>query len=627
MKPERNAPCPCGSGKTFEKCCLEWYESAKPKVAWKKAAPTAVECDQLEALFNAGRLAELESQAHLLLEKYPESGFVWNLLGASLQMQGKDGLAALQNAAKFLPDDADVHSNLGNVLGDLGRLDEAEASYRRALQIDPHNANVLSNLGITLGDLGRLDEAEASYRRALQIKPGIAETHYNLGNTLKGLGRLNEAEASYRRALQIKPDFAQAHCNLGITLHELGRLDEAEASHRQALQINPDIAEAYDNLGSMLLKLGKLSEAESLCRRALDIKPDFFEAHISLGRILLKLGRLNEAEACYRQALEIKPDYAKEYNNFGNIHRYLGNTDQAISIFQKVLTIDPHGEGVNAAVSLTVLYYLNENIGQSRRMLDISQPINATSGFEQQNARAYWNYMGFLLSKKQEDNDKKHQEKGAGQLYVIGDSHCLSAHGALVSYRDREMKCSAELIVGCKQWHLGNNSQNRFKSQFQNIVETLPHASEILLLIGEIDCRHDEGVIKAWKKSPEMTMEDIARATVTSYISYVARVAAKFGHRVIVGGIPAVNIVRLHTLDTETADQLVKLIRLFNAILKENALVAGLDFLDVFALTDRGDGIANGEWHIDQFHLQPSAMIDAFGKYLVASEHSALQLD
>ena len=204
MKPERNAPCPCGSGKTFEKCCLEWYESAKPKVAGKKAAPTAAECGQLEALFNAGRLAELESQARLLLEEYPESGFIWNLLGASLQMQGKDGLAALQNAAKFLPDDADVHSNLGNVLGDLGRLDEAEACYRRALQIDPHNANVLSNLGATLSDLGRPDEAEASYRRALQIKPGFAEAHSNLALLFNAQGNSIMALDSIKQSLKIK---------------------------------------------------------------------------------------------------------------------------------------------------------------------------------------------------------------------------------------------------------------------------------------------------------------------------------------------------------------------------------------------------------------------------------------
>ncbi len=329
IKPGKGDPCSCGSGKTFEKCCMEWYESAKPKVAGKKAAPTAAECNQLEALFSAGRLAELEGRARLLLEKYPESGFVWNLLGASLQMQGKDGLAALQNATKFLPNDADAHSNLGNVLGDLGRLDEAEACYRRALRIDPHNANVLSNLGITLGDLGRLDEAEACYRRALKIKPAIAEVHINLGKILGDSGRLAEAEACYRRALKINSGIAEAHGNLGNIFRKLGRLDEAEACYRQAVRIKPNYAEAHHNLGNILRDMERLDEAEACCRRALEIKPSYVEAYHNLGNVLQKLGQLDKAIACYRRTLEIKPDYVEAYNNLLFGSNYLPNQSPA----------------------------------------------------------------------------------------------------------------------------------------------------------------------------------------------------------------------------------------------------------------------------------------------------------
>ena len=126
--------------------------------------------------------------------------------------------------------------------------DEAEASYRRALQIKPDYAEALSNLGRTLNDLGRLEEAEACYRRALQIKPEYAEVLSNLGITLRELGRMGEAEACYRRALQIKPDYAEALSNLGSTLHDLGRLDEAESSWRRALMIKPDYALAHSNL-------------------------------------------------------------------------------------------------------------------------------------------------------------------------------------------------------------------------------------------------------------------------------------------------------------------------------------------------------------------------------------------
>jgi protein O-GlcNAc transferase len=109
--------------------------------------------------------------------------------------------------------------------------------------------------------LGRLNDAGASYRMALQIKPDLADAHYDLGNTLHELGQLDEAEASYRRALENKPDFAEVYSNFGITLKTLGRLDEAEACYRQALRIKPDLAEAHNNLGIVLKDMCRLDEA------------------------------------------------------------------------------------------------------------------------------------------------------------------------------------------------------------------------------------------------------------------------------------------------------------------------------------------------------------------------------
>jgi protein O-GlcNAc transferase len=116
------------------------------------------------------------------------------------------------------------------------------------IELKPDFVEAHSNLGNLLRDLGRLNEAEASCRQALQIQPDFAEAHNNLGIILKDLGRRNEAEASYRRALQIKPDYAEAHSNLGIVLKDLDRLDEAITSFRQALQVKPDYAEAHSNL-------------------------------------------------------------------------------------------------------------------------------------------------------------------------------------------------------------------------------------------------------------------------------------------------------------------------------------------------------------------------------------------
>jgi Flp pilus assembly protein TadD len=60
-----------------------------------------------------------------------------------------------------------------------------------ALEISPNIAEAHSNLGGTLQELGRLKEAEVSYKRAIALKPDYAKAHSNLGITLKELGRLD----------------------------------------------------------------------------------------------------------------------------------------------------------------------------------------------------------------------------------------------------------------------------------------------------------------------------------------------------------------------------------------------------------------------------------------------------
>ncbi|MEO8331907.1 MAG: tetratricopeptide repeat protein [Gallionella sp.] len=274
----------------------------------KQNNPSPEEMNTLGALFGQRLYMEAATLAKALTVRYPLNGIGWTVLGVAYSQMGRnaDALEPMQKAALLAPGDADAHSNLGNTLRSLGKLDEAEASCRRALQIKPDFVEAHSNLGNTLRDLGRLDEAEASYRMALQIKPDFVEAHSNLGNALRDLGRLDEAEASYRLAMQFRPAFAEAHCNLGNTLRDLGRLDEAEASYRLALKFKPAFAEAHCNLGNTLRDLGRLDEAEASYRLALQAKPDFVDALNNLALLFNEQGKSMMALNIVKQSLQIK---------------------------------------------------------------------------------------------------------------------------------------------------------------------------------------------------------------------------------------------------------------------------------------------------------------------------------
>ncbi|WP_413677317.1 tetratricopeptide repeat protein [Prochlorococcus sp. MIT 0916] len=234
-----------------------------------------------------------------------------------------------------------VFSNYGTILQNLGRLQEAEFSYRKAIEIKPDFAEAHYNLGIILNDLGKLNEVEFSYRKAIEIKPDFAEAHYNLGNVLRDLGKLKDAELSTRKAIEIKPDYADVHFNLGIILNDLGQLKDAELSTRKAIEIKPDFAEAHYNLGNVLRDLGKSKEAELSYCKAIEIKPDFADAHSNLGSILSDLGKLKQAELSTRKAIEIKPDFAEAYYNLGNVLRDLCKLKEAELSYCKAIEIKP----------------------------------------------------------------------------------------------------------------------------------------------------------------------------------------------------------------------------------------------------------------------------------------------
>jgi len=299
------------------------------------------EHDRLAALFNGGRHGELEILAHRLTERHPENGYVWMMLGLSLQLQGKEALPNLEKAAELAPEDAEVQCNLGNVQKERGRYEAAQESYRRALEIDPGYALAHYNLGHTLEIAGQSEAAVESYRNAVQAQANFIPAHYNLGNNLRTLGRLEEAAGCYRQVLRLDPGYAPAHNNLGCVLRDLGQLDDATLSFRRALQINPLDAVAYNNLGNVLWEAGQTAEALENCRRALEIAPDFADAHNNLGNVLRDLRRLDEAVASYLSALELQPGYAGVHSNLGVARQDLGLLDEAIASFRRALEYKP----------------------------------------------------------------------------------------------------------------------------------------------------------------------------------------------------------------------------------------------------------------------------------------------
>ena len=279
MKPGRNDPCPCGSGRKYKQCC------AATGVAVQ--APRVDVPQTLNAALAAHRLGQLQQAAMLyqqVLRVQPQHSGALHMLGVVAHQGGQLDAAVelLGRALAVRPSVAQAHLDLANVLKDQGRLQEAAASYRRALVLEAELDGAHTGLGNALMAQGHFGEAGESYRRAVKLSPHSADAHYNLGNAEAAQGRLDEAAALYRQALALQPEHFGALNNLGNALAEQGRPGEAADIFTQLLAVRPDFAGAYNNLGRALSAQGRLQEAAAAFRRGLAINPQDAEAHSNL---------------------------------------------------------------------------------------------------------------------------------------------------------------------------------------------------------------------------------------------------------------------------------------------------------------------------------------------------------
>lgn len=178
-----------------------------------------------------------------------------------------------------------AHNNLGNLLIDQGKLEEALEHLTRAVELKPDFAEAHGGKGIILARMGRLDEAIKHFRARLEFRRGTPMAHTNLALALARKGVADEAYEHFTRALALDGDFIDAHQGLGILLARQGRAAEAVAHFHAVARLRSDDAEAHYNLGNMLARLGRTEEAAAAFRRTLEIAP----SHVGARRALSAL--------------------------------------------------------------------------------------------------------------------------------------------------------------------------------------------------------------------------------------------------------------------------------------------------------------------------------------------------
>ena len=177
--------------------------------------------------------------------------------------------------------------------------------------------------GSSLVPAGRLTEAMADYRKALQLDPDSVEAHAGIGLVLEQQGQRQAAVEEGATAVRLAPAWAQGQLDWGTALAFAGRLDEAIPHYRAALRLDPQLSDAHNNLGIALARTGRMPEAAAEFQRSLETGLDSATLETNLGNVFFLGGQVGAAVAHYETALGLDPGYAPARENLAAARRAL----------------------------------------------------------------------------------------------------------------------------------------------------------------------------------------------------------------------------------------------------------------------------------------------------------------
>lgn len=243
------------------------------------------------------------------------------LIGASLVASGY----ALFDMWQGFGDPVETAS----LLTKQGKLDQAEARLRRAMNRDPENPRLYELLGDVYAKQNDHYDALENYTQAAKLNP---QSNYYLdlqGGEYQQLGQLAQAEMCYKRSLQLDPDYAPALVALGNIRAKNQSYDDAVRLYKQALHGTPS-SDVYYNLGMVYTWENKAADAVGAFKQALHLDPNNRSSMVSLASLYYEQRQYDLAAAQLMKASAIKHTDLDLHLRLADIYERTGHTSEAI---------------------------------------------------------------------------------------------------------------------------------------------------------------------------------------------------------------------------------------------------------------------------------------------------------
>lgn len=420
-----------------------------------------------------------------------------------------------------------------------------------------------------------------------------------------------KAIATYRQIIAIAPAQVQAYREISLLYKNQRDWDAALWAADCALVICPHMADMCANRIDLLLRLQRDDEALRFLQAlpaAIYDSPPLINARVNA---LNSSGRFDEASQILRSGVRRAME-SGEFD-FTIINQWLthlvssGNSARELSgdlkYFASCLGGDRRHQGLIASYAM-IQAWLGDHAGAVLEIAGQHADFEALPDVDDDRAmRVFYRYLGQLA--RAHLVAPSESPPPVGTLHVLGESHCLSPANSVFPWHGQVLKASGKFVMGIQMHHLAQAGDNVYKQRVLSHLRKITDGS-LLLTIGEIDCRPVEGMWRAAARGG-MPLDDLMELTVNGYFSFLDQALCERAWLPItIQGVPAPGYDLTDRRDPGDKKGFIAMIRRVNTLLEAGARRRQWHFLNIHAATARQDGMGNGMWHLDRYHLSPS---------------------
>ncbi len=282
----------------------------------------------LETLFHQGRIEDILARAPKILEKYPDTPSLYNILGVIFFHQGCKQEAAnyFRKTIDLLPKDPDAYNNLGNVCKEEKKYEEAILNYEKAIQIKPNYLKAYKNLFVILQIKNDITNSEKLIKKAIKIfntvskknilawKNWIVTCLHEIAENYESEKDCSKAKKNYYKAIQIKNDHIPSLNNLGVLLFEEGLEDEALKYFKIAKKFKFKNVTILNNIALIYFKKRNYFLSTKYLEKAINLKQGSHDIFCNLMFCFMNIFKDKEAN----KFLEILKNDWINHNNYSN---------------------------------------------------------------------------------------------------------------------------------------------------------------------------------------------------------------------------------------------------------------------------------------------------------------------